>query len=219
MLGKSEDSSVSRSGKSKVVSDLDSCDTSPSALRSVPRALDVSKDKCPSSHSLSNKLGRVVWALVWGTLFRWSPRVFFGWRRFLLRCFGARIGKNARISPSVRVWAPWNLTVGDEVAIAHDVDCYCVDRLTIGDHATVSQYSFLCTASHDIFDPHMRLTTAPIVIGGQSWVCAGVFVSLGVTIGEGAVAGAMSVVTRDVAPWTVVAGNPAKQIRERILRA
>ncbi len=219
MLGNGENLSGLRSGESKVAGDLDSCESSPLAARGSPLLLDVSKDKCPSSHSLSNKLGRVVWALVWGTLFRWSPRILFGWRRFLLRCFGAVIGKNARISPSVRVWAPWNLVVGDEVAIAHDVDCYCVDRLTIGDHATVSQYSFLCTASHDISDPHMRLTTAPIVIGGQSWVCAGVFVSPGVTIGEGAVAGAMSVVTRDVAPWTVVAGNPAKQIRERILRA
>jgi putative colanic acid biosynthesis acetyltransferase WcaF len=218
VLGKGEDLSGSRSGKSKVAGDLDSCDSSPSAPGPSPRALDVSKDKCPSPHSLSNKLGRVIWVMVWGTVFRWSPRVFFGWRRFLLRCFGARIGKNARISPSVRVWAPWNLVVGDEVAIAHDVDCYCVDRLTIGDHATVSQYSFLCAASHDISDPHMKLITAPIQIGSQSWVCAGVFVSPGVTIGEGAVAGAMSVVTRDVEPWTVVAGNPAKRIRERILR-
>lgn len=217
MQGKGENSSVLRSGGSKVAEGLDNCDTSPSALRSVPLALDVSKAKCPSSHSLSNKLGRVVWAFVWGTVFRWSPRIFFGWRRFLLRCFGAVIGKNARISPSVRVWAPWNLTVGDEVAIAHDVDCYCVDRLTIGDHATVSQYSFLCTASHDISDPHMRLTTAPIVIGRQSWVCAGVFVSPGVTIGEGAVAGAMSVVTRNVEPWAVVAGNPARFLKTREL--
>ncbi len=81
--------------------------------------LDVSKDKCPSPHSLGNKLARVAWAIVWGTLFRWSPRILFGWRRFLLRCFGAKIGRNARISPSVRVWAPWNLTVRDEAAIAH----------------------------------------------------------------------------------------------------
>ena len=201
-----------RSGESKVAGDLDSCESS-------PLMLDVSKEKCPSPHSLTNKLGRVVWALVWGTLFRWSPRVLFGWRRFLLRCFGAVVGKNARISPSVKVWAPWNLVVGNEVAIAHDVDCYCVDRLTIGDHATVSQYSFLCTATHDIADPHMKLTTAPICINTQSWVCAGVFVSPGVTIGEGAVAGAMSVVTRNVEPWTVVAGNPARPLKARTLRS
>lgn len=180
-------------------------------------SLDVSKDKCPSPHSLGNKLARVAWAVVWGTLFRWSPRILFGWRRFLLRTFGATIGKNARISPSVKVWAPWNLTVGDEAAIAHDVDCYCVDRLRIGHHATVSQYAFLCTASHDIRDPHMKLISAPIEVADQAWVCAGVFVGMGLTIGQGAVTGAMSVVTKSVEPWTIVAGNPAKLIGTRSL--
>ncbi len=214
MPGENED--LSASGSAELASTLES-DSMPSALRSSSLALDVSKDKCPSSHSLQNKLGRVLWAIVWGTVFRWSPRVFFGWRRFLLRCFGATIGKNARISPSVKVWAPWNLSVGTEAAIAHDVDCYCVDRLTIGDHATVSQYSFLCTASHDITDPHMKLVTAPIRVGAHSWVCAGVFVSAGVCIGEGAVIGAMSVVTRNVDDWTVVGGNPARFLKFRSL--
>ena len=87
----------------------------------------------------------------------------------------------------------------------------------IGSHATVSQYSFLCTASHDISDPQMRLVTAPIRIGDQSWVCAGVFVSPGVCIGPGAVVGAMSVVTRNVDEWTVVAGNPASFLKSRRL--
>ena len=186
--------------------------------RSSPLHLDVSKLKCPSQHSFGNKLARVLWAIVRGTVFRWSPRVCFGWRRLLLRFFGARIGRNARISPSVKIWAPWNLTVGDEASIAHQVDCYCVDRLTIGHHATVSQYAFLCTASHDISDPNMKLITAPIVIADQSWICAGVFVAPGVSVGTGAVIGAMSVVVKNVDSWTVVAGNPAKKIKERIVR-
>ncbi len=212
VLGKNEDLSEGYSGASKEAGDL-----VPSALRSLPRALDVSKEKCPSPHSLGNKLARVAWAIVWGTLFRWSPRILFGWRRLLLRCFGATIGKNARISPSVKVWAPWNLSVGDEAAIAHNVDCYCVDRLTIGNHATVSQNAFLCTASHDIRDPHMKLITAPIVIADQAWICAGVFLGMGLTVGEGAVAGAMSVVTKDVPAWQIVAGNPARSIALRQL--
>lgn len=180
--------------------------------------IQVSKEDCPSPHSFGNKVARVIWAVVWAVLFRCSPRILFGWRRMLLRLFGATIGRNARISPSVKVWGPWNLVVGDEAAIAHSTDCYCVDRLTIGDHATVSQYSFLCTASHDPSDPHMKLISAPIVISDQAWVCAGCFVAPGVTVGEGAVAGAMSVVTKDVEPWTIVAGNPARRIRQRELR-
>ena len=182
-----------------------------------PLQIDVSKRNCASSHSLQNKILRVFWGLVWLTLFRPSPRICYGWRRLLLRSFGARIGRNARIHPTVRVWAPWNLTVGAEASVSYDVDCYCVDRLEIGDHATVSQCAFLCTASHDISDPHMRLTSAPIVIAPQAWVCARAFISPGVTLDEGAVAGAQSVVTRDVPAWTVVAGNPARIIKPRVL--
>lgn len=181
------------------------------------RSVSVGKAECPSPHSLQNKIGRVAWAVVWLLLFRPSPRILFGWRRVLLRCFGATIGSRARISPSVRIWAPWNLHVDDEASVSHDVDLYCVDRIRVGAHATVSQYAMLCTASHDIADPHMRLTHAPIEIADQAWVCARAFVSPGVTIATGAVVGACSVVTRDVKPWTVVAGNPAVQIKERVL--
>ncbi len=181
-------------------------------------SIDVSKDKCPSPHSLTNKIGRVIWGIVWVTLFRTSPRILFGWRRMLLKMFGSRVGRNARISPSVRIWAPWNLVVGEEASIAHDVDCYNVDRIEIGNHASVSQYAFLCTASHDIQDPHMRLISAPIVVADQAWVCAGAFVGMGITIGEGAVVGAMSVATRSVAPWSIVAGNPARFLRMRELK-
>lgn len=180
--------------------------------------IQVSKEDCPSPHSLRNKLGRVVWAVVWATAFRCSPRILFGWRRLLLRLFGAKVGRNARISPSVHIWAPWNLAVGDEAAIAHHTDCYCVDRLIIGNHATVSQYSFLCTASHDPADPHMKLISSPIIIEDQAWVCAGAFVGPGLSVGEGAVVGARSVLTKDVPPWTIVAGNPAKVMRDRVVR-
>ena len=149
------------------------------------------------------------------SLFRPSPRIFCGWRRFLLRAFGASIGKNARISPSVTVWAPWNLSVGDESAISRHVDCYCVDQLVIGNHATVSQYAILCTASHDISTPNMKLISSPLVLEDQCWVCARAFVSPGITIHNGAVVGAMSVVTKDIPAWTVHAGNPARMIKKR----
>jgi len=180
--------------------------------------IHVSKQDCPSPHSTSNKIGRVIWSVVWLSLFRPSPRIFFGWRRFLLRIFGANIGKNARISPSVKVWAPWNLTVGDESAIAHHVDCYRVDRLTIGSQTTVSQYAILCTASHDISSPNMQLTSSAIVLEDQSWVSAGAFIGPGVMVCEGAVVGAMSVVTKDIEAWTVHAGNPARMIKQRRIK-
>ena len=180
--------------------------------------VDTSRRACPSPHSLWNKIGRVAWGATWWILFRPSPRPCHFWRRLLLRLWGARIGRGAKIDPSVRIWAPWNLDLGEEAALGHHVDCYNVARVTIGPHATVSQYAFLCTASHDVSDPHMRLIHAPIVLAGQSWVCAGAFVAPGVTIGEGAVAGARAVVVKAVEPWTIVAGNPARAIRKRELK-
>ena len=177
----------------------------------------VGAKECPSPHSMGNKLGRVLWAVAWCVLFRPSPRIFYAWRRGLLRLFGANIGRHARIAPSVRIWAPWNLTIGEDASVAYNVDCYCVDRITIGAHATVSQEAFLCSATHDVTDPHMGLVTAPITIEEQAWVCSRAFIAPGVRIGVGGVAGACSVVTRDVLPWTIVAGNPARMIKSRIL--
>ena len=178
----------------------------------------VSREACPSPHGLGNKAGRALWAVAWGLLFRPSPKILYGWRRFLLRCFGARIGPSARVMPSARIWAPWNLSLGEDACLSHDVDCYCVDRIVVGDHATVSQYSFLCTATHDDADPHMRLVTRPIAIGPGAWVCADAFVGPGVTIGEGAVVGARSSVFSDVPPWQVYAGTPARYLRDRVIR-
>lgn len=178
----------------------------------------VGAKECPSPHSNSNKLGRVIWTVAWCLLFRPSPRICFAWRRGLLRLFGAKIGRQARIAPTVRIWAPWNLEVGEEASLAYNVDCYSVDRITIGAHATVSQEAFLCSATHDVNDPHMGLVTAPISVEDQAWVCARAFIAPGVCVGLGSVVGACSVVTRDVAPWTVVAGNPARKIKSRILR-
>jgi putative colanic acid biosynthesis acetyltransferase WcaF len=108
--------------------------------------------------------------------------------------------------------------MGDHSCLSENVDCYSVDEITIGTQAVVSQGAFLCCASHDITSPIMELTYKPIVIGPQAWVAAKAFVGPGVRIGEGAVVGACAVVTKDVDPWTVVAGNPAKFIKKRVIR-
>lgn len=180
-------------------------------------AIRVDPQVCPSPHSVANRAGRLAWGVVWALLFRPTPRFLDGWRRFLLRCFGAGIGRGARVLPSARIWAPWNLEMGDYASLSEFADCYNVDRVRIGPHATVSQYAFLCTAGHDIRDRHMRLVTAPIAIGAGAWVCAGAYVGMGVTLGEGAVAAARAVVVKDVAPWMVVGGNPARPIKRREL--
>ncbi len=178
--------------------------------------VDVSAAVSP--HSFRNKVARAIWGLAWLLLYRPTPKPLHGWRRGILRLFGARIGLGAHPHASAKIWAPWNLEMGDHSCLSPQVDCYCVAPVKIGAHATVSQYSFLCTATHDIEDPEMRLVTKPIHIGDGAWIAAGAFIKPGVNVGEGAVVGARACVFKDVPPWTVVGGNPAHPIKQRRLR-
>ena len=168
----------------------------------------------PSPYSRQNQLGRILWTMVWLVFFRPSPRSLHGWRCWLLRVFGARVEQGAHPYPSARIWAPWNLTMGEGSCLGDHVDCYSVDRVTLDPYATVSQYTFLCTAGHDYTIKEMPVITAPIRIGHRAWVAADVFVGPGVTIGERAVVGACASVFRNVDPWTVVGGNPARIIKK-----
>jgi putative colanic acid biosynthesis acetyltransferase WcaF len=127
----------------------------------------------------------------------------------ILRLFGARIAAGVHPYPSAKIWAPWNLTMEVSSCLSDHVDCYSVAPITIGAFATVSQYSYLCSASHDYRVPTLPLVIAPIVIEADAWIAAAAFVGPGVRVGEGAIVGARATVTRDVAPWTMVAGSPA----------
>lgn len=162
---------------------------------------------------------RLLWTVTWSLLAKPLPRsIGSGWKRFLLKLFGAQIDSTAVVYSSARIYYPPNLIMEKYSCIASDVDCYNVAPVRIGANATVSQGAFLCTASHDITDPHNRLITAPIIIEDQVWIAAAAFVGMGVTIGEGAVVGARAAVFKDVEPWTVVGGNPAKFIKKRIIK-
>lgn len=172
-----------------------------------------------SPHSFGNKARRVLWSLVWTLFYRPSPRPLHAWRCFLLRLFGAKIGAGAHPYPTARIWAPWNLEMAPGSCLGDWVDCYDVARVSLGANVTISQYTYLCAASHDYEDPRMPLTVAPITIGADAWICACAFVGPGVTIGEGTVVGARSSVFSDVEAWSVVAGTPARFIKKRTLGA
>lgn len=164
------------------------------------------------------KMRRLLWQVVRAFLFRPTPRFALnGWRLSLLRLFGAQIGEGCRVAPDCNVWAPWNLRMGVYACLADGVDCYSHDRVELGDYSTVSQRSFLCTASHRISSLERPLFSRPIRIQPHAWVCAEAFIGPGITIAEGAVVGARAVVTRDVEKWTIVAGNPARRIGLRPL--
>jgi putative colanic acid biosynthesis acetyltransferase WcaF len=178
--------------------------------------MEIPNDTYRSPYSVANRVCRQLWGIVWFLFYRPSPKLFYGWRRFLLRVFGARIKQGAHPFPSCKVWAPWNLVMGYRSSLGPYVDCYNPAQVEIGDYATVSQYSYLCGATHDYTEETMPLVTKPIRIATRAWVAAGAFVGPGVTVEEGAVVGARACVFRDVPAWTVVAGNPARMIRRRV---
>lgn len=170
--------------------------------------------------SFASKLKRLVWRFVWFVLFRPTPSWCLNrWRLVLLKLFGAKYGKGCRIASTVKIWAPWNLEIGDYVCLAENVDCYSVSPIYIGSKVTVSQRTFLCSASHDVTSLSRPLIHSPIIIEPHAWVCAEAFVGPGVTIAEGAVVGARAVVTKDVGVWIVVAGNPAKFVKRREIQS
>ncbi len=169
--------------------------------------------------SRKNQIVRLLWTIIWGCFAKPLPRSLgSGWKRCLLRLFGAKIANTAVVHSRAKIYYPANLTMEAYSCIASDVDCYNVAHITIGANSTVSQGAYLCTASHDITNPLNPLITAPIIIEDQAWVAAEAFVGMGITIGQGAVVGARAAVFKSVEPWTVVGGNPAKFIKKRILK-
>lgn len=167
------------------------------------------------SFSLKNRLARVVWNTTYVVFFRFSPRPLHGWRAMLLKLFGAKLGRNVHIYPGVKIWAPWNLEVDDDTGIANDVTLYSMGKITIGKRVTISQGTNICAGTHDYTQAGFPLLAIPITIGDYVWVAAESFVHPGITINNGAVIGARSVVTKDVPEWMVCAGHPCKPLKKR----
>ena len=179
--------------------------------------LDINKNRSTRKYTRKEVVTRIMWSVV-RPFFLFSPRPFFGWRSFLHRLFGARIGKDVHIYNSATIYIPWNLEIGDWSSIGEHTFIYNLSKITIGSKTTISHRTHLCAGTHDYTDRTLPLLKLPITIQDSVWVCADAFVSSGVTIGEGAVVGARSVVVKDVEPWMVVAGNPAKNIKTRTLK-
>lgn len=156
-----------------------------------------------------------LWWFAQATLFRWSPQVLYGWRRWLLRRFGARVGEGVLIRPTVSVTYPWKLSIGDFAWIGDEVVLYTLGEITIGAHAVVSQKSYLCTGTHDPSKPTFDISAHPIRIGEQAWVATDVFVAPGVEIGAGTVVGARSSVFKSLPEGVIAMGNPARIVGPR----
>ena len=156
-----------------------------------------------------------LWWLVQKTLFAWSPQFMFGWRRFLLRLFGAKIGKKVHVRPSCQITFPWKVSIGDYAWVGDDVVLYSLGEIEIGEHAVISQRAYLCTGSHDYSAIGFDIYQKPVRIGAQVWIAADVYVAPGVVIGAGAVVGARSTVFQDLPGGMICYGYPAVPVRSR----
>lgn len=171
--------------------------------------------KTPKGFRGKSKITVQLWWLVQATLFRCSPQFAYGWRRFLLRIFGAQIGKKVLIRPTVKTTYPWKLRIGNYSWIGDDVHLYTLGPIEIGADTVISQKCYLCTGTHDYHTEDFKITAHKISISNKCWLATDVFVAPGTTIQEGTVVGSRSSVYSDLPAHKICIGTPAKPIKDR----
>ncbi|WP_318311075.1 putative colanic acid biosynthesis acetyltransferase [Flagellimonas crocea] len=178
--------------------------------------LDLKNYNTPSDFRGKSIFIVQLWWIVQALLFRTSPQVLYGWRRFLLRIFGAKIGKGVIIRPTVKITYPWKLTIGNYSWVGDDVVLYSLGEIEIGVNTVISQKSYLCTGSHDYMKSDFPIYSDKIKIGDSCWLATDVYIAPGVTIGKATIVGARSSVFKSLPEKTICYGSPAKPIKNRI---
>ena len=163
-----------------------------------------------SPWTIGQRVALILWEYSWMVFCVWTPKPANPWRLFVLRLFGATIEGRPFVHQRARIQIPWNLTLGDRACIGDRANLYSLDRIAVGEAAVIAQEAYLCTGTHDLSNDALPLQTSPVVIERRAFVGARAFVLPGVKIGEQAIVGACSVVTKDVPPGVTVAGNPAR---------
>jgi putative colanic acid biosynthesis acetyltransferase WcaF len=183
------------------------------------QAVDLSRTHRGDYHPGQSYPVRALWLVVEAVVFLNPIVVSYGLKRWLLRRFGATVGRGVLIKPGVHIKYPWRLTVGDHCWIGERAWIDNMEDVTLGSNVVVSQGAYLCTGNHDWSDPVMPLAPRPIVIEDGAWVGAFAKVGPGRTIGAGSVLGLGAVALADTEPWTVYVGNPAERAGSRRLEA
>lgn len=177
---------------------------------------DLSKFRLPPNFRGRSAVVVQLWWVVQATVFRWSPQFAYGFRAWLLRLFGATVGRGVLVRPTVTVTYPWKLSIGNNSWVGDEVVLYSLGNIEIGENVVISQRSYLCAGDHDYSQFDFPIRSHTIVVFSQAWIATDVFIAPGVSIGEAAVIGARSSVFRSMPARMICTGSPCKPIRERI---
>jgi putative colanic acid biosynthesis acetyltransferase WcaF len=184
-----------------------------------PMGAHILQDPFAASHvspwSKKEKLGRVAWMLLGRTLFRWSFHNWYGYRRRLLRLFGAKVGEGTCIRPTCHIEIPWHIDIGRDCLIGDHSILYSLGQITIGDRCLISQFAHLCAGTHDHNKATLPLLRTPITVEADAWIAADTYVAPNVTVHRGAVLGARSSAFKDLPAWMICIGNPARPVKQR----
>ncbi|MFC4261284.1 WcaF family extracellular polysaccharide biosynthesis acetyltransferase [Ferruginibacter yonginensis] len=160
---------------------------------------------------------RLLWYFINVVFFKSSCFPFYALKTFLLRLFGATVGKGVCIKPCVNIKYPWLLTIGDYVWIGEQVWIDNLAKVTIGNHVCISQNALLLCGNHDYTSTQFDLIVKPIVIedgawiGAQSTVCGGAHCATHTVVALGAV------LVGDTTPYAIYKGNPAVKVKDRVI--
>jgi maltose O-acetyltransferase len=146
-------------------------------------------------------------------LIAYTPSQFV--RRNALRAAGAKIGQGVLFYHGFEIYHPWKVHIGGNCSLGFHVVIDGRGGLSIGSNCNISSDVAIWTAEHDIQSPDFRYVAEPVTIGDYAWISHRAIILPGITIGPGAVVAAGAVVTKDVAPYTIVAGVPATKIGDR----
>jgi putative colanic acid biosynthesis acetyltransferase WcaF len=165
----------------------------------------------------ASKWCEAAWLLVSLFLFRLCPFSLSRFKCAVLRAFGAKIGRGVVIKPQVKITFPWKLTIGDYVWLGEECWLLNLDHIIIGSHVCISQRALLCTGNHNYKSHTFDLIVKPITLEDGCWLGTGSWVGPGVKVGTHAILAAGSVATKELLPWGIYQGNPAKLIKQRVL--
>ena len=139
-------------------------------------------------------------------------------RNFIWKLAGMQIGRNSTLHTSVRVFDPRGISVGQGTIIGYGTFIDGRDKVKIGSNTDIASEVMIYSSEHDLSSPEFTAILAPVSIGDYVFIGPRAIIMAGVTIGDGAVVAAGAVVTKDIAPYTIVGGVPAREIGERKLK-